>query len=111
VKNADASNIGARPRPDSGLGDGLHLLSAHLNRSLRAHPAMVANDYFFSGHTAVAVPGATEVARLNRPRLTALAGGVALFEVATVLVLRAHSTRDVFTGIVTVLGATALAAH
>jgi hypothetical protein len=175
------SLIGARPLPDSGIGDGLHLLTAHLNRSLHAHPAVadallivssalidllgvfllarwvfgassrpflgllillglrqimqalvalpappspiwhdpgfpsllvtyqVANDYFFSGHTAVAVLGATEVARLGRPRLTALACVVALFEIATVLVLRAHYTMDVFTGVVAALGVAALA--
>ena len=58
----------------------------------------VAYDYFFSGHTAIAVFGATELARLRRPWLTAIAVIVAAFEVATVLVLRAHYTMDVFTG-------------
>jgi len=175
------SLIGARPLPESGIGDGLHLLSAPLNQSLRSHPAVadtllivssalidlfgvfllgrwvfggtcrpflgllivlglrqmmqalvalppppnliwrdpgfpsllvtyrVANDYFFSGHTAVASLGATEVARLGRPWLTALAWLVAVSEMATVLVLRAHYTMDVFTGIVTALGAATVA--
>ena len=67
----------------------------------------VANDYFFSGHTAIAVLAATEMARLRRSWLTAVAVFVVVFEVATVLVLRAHYTMDVFTGLVTGL----LAAH
>jgi hypothetical protein len=63
----------------------------------------VSNDLFFSGHTAIAVYGATELARLNFPgaRLAGLA--VALFEASTVIVLRAHYTMDVFTGAVTAL--------
>jgi hypothetical protein len=68
----------------------------------------VGNDYFFSGHTAIAVFGAVEVARLRRPFLTALALAVVLFEVATVLILRAHYTMDVFTGAVTALWVAAL---
>ncbi len=58
----------------------------------------VANDFFFSGHTAIAVFGAIELARLRREWLTALAVCVLLFEVAAVLALRAHYTMDVFTG-------------
>jgi membrane-associated phospholipid phosphatase len=58
----------------------------------------VGNDYFFSGHTAIAVFGALEVARLRRWWLTLPAMAVVLFEVVTVLVLRAHYTMDVFTG-------------
>jgi membrane-associated phospholipid phosphatase len=63
----------------------------------------VANDYFFSGHTAIAVFAATQLARFERRWLTVLGIGVVLFEIATVLVLRAHYTMDVFTGIVTAL--------
>lgn len=63
----------------------------------------VANDYFFSGHTAIAVLGAIELARFGRRWLTALAFMIVFFEVATVLVLRAHYTMDVFTGMVTAL--------
>jgi hypothetical protein len=63
----------------------------------------VANDLFFSGHTAIAVFGAVELARLGRRWLGVLGFGIALFEVATVLTLRAHYTMDVFTGAVTAL--------
>src|SRR5438445_7419582 len=63
----------------------------------------VANDFFFSGHTAIAVFGAIELSRLLRKWLTAAAVLLALFEVATVLILRAHYTMDVFTGVVAAL--------
>jgi len=69
----------------------------------------VSNDYFFSGHTAIAVLGAMELARLGRPWLTAIGVVIVLFEVATVLALRAHYTMDVFTGGVTALCAVQLA--
>ncbi|MGC1902361.1 MAG: phosphatase PAP2-related protein [Candidatus Acidiferrum sp.] len=58
----------------------------------------VSYDYFFSGHTGIAVFGATELARYRKPWLTTLAVAVVLFEVTVVLVLRAHYTMDVFTG-------------
>ncbi len=60
----------------------------------------VDNDFFFSGHTAIAVFGALELSRFRRNWLTALAAFIAAFEIATVLILRAHYTMDVFTGIV-----------
>lgn len=63
----------------------------------------VANDYYFSGHTAIAVLGATELARLGRPWVTGIAALIIVFEVTTVLVLRAHYTMDVFTGAVAAL--------
>jgi hypothetical protein len=63
----------------------------------------VANDFFFSGHTAIAVFGAIEVSRLRRNWLTVVAVLIVGFEVTTVLVLRAHYTMDVFTGIVAAL--------
>ncbi len=63
----------------------------------------VANDFFFSGHTAIAVFGAIELSRLRRNWLTAAAVVLVFFEVATVLILRAHYTMDVFTGIVAAL--------
>ena len=63
----------------------------------------VANDFFFSGHTAIAVFGAIELSRLRRNGLTVLAVLIVIFEVATVLILRAHYTMDVFTGIVAAL--------
>jgi PAP2 superfamily C-terminal len=69
----------------------------------------VSNDYFFSGHTAIAVLAVTEIARLRKHWLTALGILVAVFEIAIVLVLRAHYTMDVFTGIVTGLYAAYLA--
>jgi len=63
----------------------------------------VANDFFFSGHTAIAVFGAIELSRLHRKWLTGIAALIVVFEVATVLVLRAHYTMDVFAGIVAAL--------
>lgn len=63
----------------------------------------VANDFFFSGHTAIAVFGAIELSRLRRNWLTAAAVALVFFEVATVLILRAHYTMDVFAGIVAAL--------
>jgi hypothetical protein len=59
----------------------------------------VANDFFFSGHTAIAVFGAIELSRLRRNWVTAAAVLLVFFEVATVLILRAHYTMDVFAGI------------
>jgi hypothetical protein len=169
------SLIGAKALPDSGLGDGLHLLLAPLNEALHAHPQFangllivssafidlfaifllgawifgrsvrpflglvlvlglrqvfqglvalpppagmlwhypgfpsllvtygVANDFFFSGHTAVAVLGAVELGRLGRPWLRVAGVAVAIFEVTVVLTLRAHYTMDVFTGAVAAL--------
>jgi hypothetical protein len=69
----------------------------------------VSNDYFFSGHTAIAVLGVTEIARVGRRWLTTLGVLIVVFEIATVLILRAHYTMDVFTGIVTGLYAAHLA--
>ncbi len=70
----------------------------------------VSNDLFFSGHTAIAVVGAVELARLGKRWLGVIGCCVALFEVVTVLVLRAHYTMDVFTGAVTALAVCVLAA-
>lgn len=63
----------------------------------------VADDFFFSGHTAIAMFAAIEVARLKKHWLTVLAIFVVLFEILTVLVLRAHYTMDVFAGLVAAL--------
>jgi len=63
----------------------------------------VANDFFFSGHTAVAVLGAVELGRLGRPWLRLAGVALAIFEVTVVLALRAHYTMDVFTGAVAAL--------
>lgn len=69
----------------------------------------VSNDYFFSAHTALTVLAATELVRLGRNWLTVVGIGMVVFEMATVLVLRAHYTMDVFTGLVTGLYAAYLA--
>ncbi len=62
-----------------------------------------ANDLFFSGHTAIAVYGAATLAGHWGTAGLILGIAIALFEAATVLVLRAHYTMDVFTGIVCAL--------
>jgi hypothetical protein len=59
----------------------------------------VASDFFFSGHTAIAVFGALELSRFRRKWLTVTAILIVLFEIAAVLILRAHYTMDVFTGV------------
>jgi hypothetical protein len=69
----------------------------------------VANDFFFSGHTAIAVLGAIEVARVAPWWLAVAAGIVAFFEAATVLTLRAHYTMDVLTAIVAAFWASSVA--
>lgn len=169
------SLIGARPVPASGIGDGLHQLTAGLTAYFITHPSAanallivssalidllalflllrwlfgesvrpflglfllmllrqivqafcalpappsmiwhnpgfpsllvtysVAGDFFFSGHTAIAVYAATEIARLKKNWLTVLAFLVVAFEILTVLVLRAHYTMDVFTGLIAAL--------
>ena len=58
----------------------------------------VGNDFFFSGHTALAVLGAIEICHLGPWWLGAIAVLVALGEALIVLVLRAHYTLDVITG-------------
>lgn len=69
----------------------------------------VSSDYFFSGHTAIAVVAVTEIARLGKRWLTALGVLIVVFEGSTVLILRAHYTMDVFAGLVTGLYAAYLA--
>jgi 1-acyl-sn-glycerol-3-phosphate acyltransferase len=71
----------------------------------------VSSDFFFSGHTTMAVLGALELGRLRKPWLTGLAITVALFEIATVIVLRAHYTMDVFTGALAALLISGVAAR
>lgn len=71
----------------------------------------VSNDLFFSGHTAIAVFGAIELARLEQRWLGVAGAIIALFEVATVVVLRAHYTMDVFTGAVAALWIAGVAAE
>ena len=55
----------------------------------------VANDFFISGHTAIAVLGAIEIARICPWWWGVAAGLIALGEAAMVIVLRAHYTMDV----------------
>ncbi len=61
------------------------------------------DDLFFSGHTALAVYGAALLGTAFGPAGAAAGAGLVLFEVAVVIVLRAHYTMDVFAGIVTAL--------
>jgi PAP2 superfamily C-terminal len=68
-----------------------------------------ATDLFFSGHTAIAVYGCVELARQGGSALAALGVAIAAFEAATVLVVRAHYTMDVFTAIVVALWAAGVA--
>src|SRR5271167_816216 len=63
----------------------------------------VGNDFFFSGHTAIAVFGGIELARLAKRWLAVAAVAIVLFEIAAVLILRAHYTMDVFTGLLAAL--------
>jgi len=58
----------------------------------------VGNDFFFSGHTALAVLGAIEAAHFGPLWLAVTAAVIALGEMITVLVLRAHYTLDVLAG-------------
>src|SRR3954449_9028011 len=62
-----------------------------------------ANDLFFSGHTAIAVYGACTLAGHYGACGLALGLAIAFFEAVTVLLLRAHYTMDVFTGIICAL--------
>jgi hypothetical protein len=71
----------------------------------------VANDFFFSGHTAIAVLAAVEVAKVAPLWLAIAAAVVAVSEAATVLVLRAHYTMDVLTAIVAAFCAEGLASR
>jgi membrane-associated phospholipid phosphatase len=69
----------------------------------------VGNDFFFSGHTAVAVLGAIEAAHLGPGWLAAIAAAIALGEMIIVLVLRAHYTMDVVAGALAAFLAAAVA--
>jgi hypothetical protein len=60
----------------------------------------VANDFFISGHTAIAVLGAIEVYRILPWWCALIAGIIALLEAGMVIVLRAHYTMDVLAAIV-----------
>ena len=69
----------------------------------------VANDFFFSGHTGIAVFGAIELARRFGRTGAVIGVGIAIFEIVTVLTLRAHYTMDIVTG-AALAGLAALAA-
>ncbi len=58
----------------------------------------VSNDFFFSGHTALAVLGAIEICHFAPWWVGAIAVFIALGEAAIVLILRAHYTMDVIAG-------------
>jgi len=59
----------------------------------------VGNDFFFSGHTALAVYGAMQLAALQIPALTIAGFIVAALEAIVVIALRAHWTIDVLAGL------------
>jgi hypothetical protein len=59
----------------------------------------VGNDFFFSGHTALAVLGAIEAAHFGPLWLAVIVAAIAFGEMLIVLVLRAHYTLDVVAGV------------
>ena len=69
----------------------------------------VGNDFFFSGHTALAVLGALQAAYLGPAWLAVIAACIALGEMLIVLVLRAHYTLDVVAGALAAFFAAAMA--
>jgi len=69
----------------------------------------VANDFFFSGHTAIGVYGAIEMARTGKRWLTVVGVAGAAYAAFSVLVLRAHYTMDVFTAVIVALLAATVA--
>lgn len=69
------------------------------------------NDFFFSGHTAIAVYGAMELWRYQRGWLKLTAVSIAVIEVLTVLVLRAHYSMDVLTAILAAICVSSFAAR
>jgi hypothetical protein len=69
----------------------------------------VANDFFFSGHTAIAVLGAIEAFQIFPWWIGVVAAIIALGEAMVVLVLRAHYTLDVIAAIFAAFCAAGLA--
>ncbi|MCX6954553.1 MAG: phosphatase PAP2-related protein [Verrucomicrobia bacterium] len=63
------------------------------------------NDFFFSGHTAISILGALQLAHTAPPWLAAIGAVVAAVEAITVIVLRAHYTMDVFAALFAAWGA------
>jgi hypothetical protein len=62
----------------------------------------VATDLFFSGHTSMAVYGSLELGRLGKKWFWA-GVAISIFEMLTVLTLRAHYTMDVFAALMTAI--------
>jgi hypothetical protein len=71
----------------------------------------VGNDFFFSGHTALAVLAAIEICQLGPWWLGGLAVLIALGEALIMLILRAHYTMDVITGAFAAWFAADMAGH
>lgn len=59
----------------------------------------VSNDFFFSGHTAMAVLGALELSHAAPGWVAVAAAVIAILEAITVIVLRAHFFIDVFAAV------------
>lgn len=59
----------------------------------------VGTDFFFSGHTALAVYGAMQLSALHIPALTVAGAVIAALQVIAVIALRAHWTMDVLAGL------------
>jgi hypothetical protein len=59
----------------------------------------VGTDFFFSGHTALAVYGAVQLSALHIPALTVAGAVIAALQVIAVIALRAHWTMDVLAGL------------
>ncbi|WP_395715898.1 phosphatase PAP2-related protein [Prosthecobacter sp.] len=71
----------------------------------------VGNDFFFSGHTALAVLGALTLSQTGPAWLGIASIVIAAGEMATVLVLRAHYTLDVIAGAAVAFFAHHMAGH
>jgi hypothetical protein len=69
------------------------------------------NDFFFSGHTAISVLGALQLAQSAPPWLAIGGAIVAGIEAITVIILRAHYTMDVFAALFAAWGADVAARH
>lgn len=67
------------------------------------------NDFFFSGHTAISVLGALQLAHVAPPWLATVGFVLAGLEAVTVIILRAHYTMDVFAALFAAWGADVLA--
>ena len=68
-----------------------------------------ASDLFFSGHTAIAVYGCLELAHACGPIGVVVGITIAVIEVCTVLILRAHYTMDVLCAVAAAFCASSLA--